>query len=182
MGCSSSTPVEQPEPPPQQRTIAEPQLREPLPPQPPPEWPPELQPVQPPTYVEPPSPELIAPGSPELIVPSPEPNAVPEPAAPEPAMLELQQLAAEMQQMQEASAVAEQSLASGEAPPAGLRNQLAQLHGSLNNRYTARLDAIVTGDLTAGREEARAMRKQLLAQTEALIVMVEGQIRRIDAR
>ena len=56
------------------------------------------------------------------------------------------------------------------------------MHGSLNNAYTARLDAIVTGDLTTGREEARAMRKRLLAQTEALIAAVEGQIKRIDAR
>ena len=42
---------------------------------------------------------------------------------------------------------------------------------------------LVTGDIEApeAREEARAMRKGLLAQTEALIVAVEGHIARIDA-
>ena len=54
--------------------------------------------------------------------------------------------------------------------------------GSAANKLLAtRLDAIVTADLTTGRDEARAKRKELVALAESLIELTEQQIKRIDA-
>ncbi len=93
---------------------------------------------------------------------------------------ELDRLELELQSMQGVSDAAEASLARCEVPLA-LRGELAQLHGSLNKLLATRLDAILTGDLTSGREEARARRKSLIVRCESLIECVEVQIGRIDA-
>ena len=93
---------------------------------------------------------------------------------------ELDRLELELQSMQCVSDAAEASLVRGEVPLA-LRGELAQLHGSLNKLLATRLDAILTGDLTSGREEARARRKSLIVRCESLIECVEFQIGRIDA-
>lgn len=66
--------------------------------------------------------------------------------------------------------------------PVGARSELAKLHGAANKLLTTRIDAIVTGDLQSGREEARAHRKALVLASEALIETVEAQIRAIDTR
>ena len=79
-------------------------------------------------------------------------------------------------------AFAATALASGDALPVGLRSSLASLHGNANKLLATRLDAIVTGDLTSGKEEARAKRKELVAAAEALIERTEQQIRLIDER
>ena len=44
-----------------------------------------------------------------------------------------------------------------------------------------KLDAILTSDLTTGRDAARAKRKELIGTTEALIDRVEGLVKRVDA-
>lgn len=62
--------------------------------------------------------------------------------------------------------------------PLGLRNELAQLHGNANKLLATRLDAIITSDLTSGKEEARAERKRLIRATEMLIERVEAQAER----
>ena len=56
------------------------------------------------------------------------------------------------------------------------------MHGSANKLLAARLDAIVLGDLTTGKEEARAKRKALVAAAESLIERTEQQIQKIDVR
>jgi len=66
--------------------------------------------------------------------------------------------------------------------PAGLRNELCQLHGSANKIIATRLDAILTGELTSGKDLARAKRKQLIFQAEELIEKVEAQVKQVDAR
>ena len=66
--------------------------------------------------------------------------------------------------------------------PPGLRNDLSQCHGSANKLLATKVDAVVTGDLTSGRDDARAKRKKLVHATEAFIEEVERQIKKLDAR
>ena len=101
------------------------------------------------------------------------------------AMVEtLEGLELELTDMQTKSDAAETALAdatTADALPLGLRSELASLHGSANKLLATRLDAIVTADLTTGRDEARAKRKELVALAESLIELTEQQIKRIDA-
>ena len=69
---------------------------------------------------------------------------------------------------------------SGATLDPSMRNQLAQLHGNANKLLTTRLDAILTGDLVSGRDDARARRKALIKQVEALIERLEGLVKRVD--
>ena len=95
----------------------------------------------------------------------------------------LEGLEIELHEMEATSAAAAEALAGPpEMLPVGLRTALASLHGSANKLLATRLDAIVTGDLTTGREAARAKRKVLVAAAEALIERTEEQIRQIDRR
>ena len=48
-----------------------------------------------------------------------------------------------------------------------LRNDLAQLHGNLNKLLATKLDAILTGDLNSGKDDARAKRKELIRKVRA---------------
>ena len=91
-------------------------------------------------------------------------------------------LEAELAEMQGASDAAADALASDAGLPVGLRTKLASLHGTANKLLATRLDAIVTADLTTGKDEARAKRKSLVAAAEALIERTEEQIRLIDRR
>ena len=61
-----------------------------------------------------------------------------------------------------------------------LRNELAQLHGNANKLLATRIDAILTGDLVSGKDDARAKRKALIQKVEKLIETVEGQVKRFD--
>jgi len=63
---------------------------------------------------------------------------------------------------------------------AGLRNELAQLHGNANKLLATRIDAILTSELISGRDDARAIRKQLIKDVEKLIDKVEDQVKRVD--
>ena len=91
----------------------------------------------------------------------------------------LETLESEIQEMQARSNAADDALEKGEIP-IGMRSDLAALHGSANKLLATRLDAIVTADLTTGRDEARAKRKALVAASEALIERTEQQVVRID--
>lgn len=62
-----------------------------------------------------------------------------------------------------------------------LRGDLAQLHGDANKLLATRIDAILTGELHSGKEDARAKRKHLTQTTEALIVKIEDSVKRYDA-
>ena len=75
-----------------------------------------------------------------------------------------------------------EALLSGPAEeiPAGTRNKLAQLHGDTNKLLATKLDAILTGDLNSGKDDARATRKKLTAQMEALIEKVEALVKKHD--
>jgi len=64
--------------------------------------------------------------------------------------------------------------------PAGIRSDLAQLHGDANKILATRIDAILTGELTSGKDDARAMRKELIRTVETLIEKVEQQVARFD--
>ena len=61
-----------------------------------------------------------------------------------------------------------------------MRNELAQLHGNANKLLATRIDAILTGDLVSGKDDARAKRKALIQKVEKLIETVEGQVKRFD--
>jgi len=63
---------------------------------------------------------------------------------------------------------------------AGLRGELAQLHGNANKLLATRIDAILTSELISGRDDARAIRKQLIKDVEKLIDKVEEQVKRVD--
>lgn len=71
------------------------------------------------------------------------------------------------------------SAGAGELRP-DLRNELAQLHGNANKLLATKLDAILTGELNSGKDEARAKRKQLIGVTETLIDRVEGLVKAYD--
>lgn len=75
--------------------------------------------------------------------------------------------------------VATASAGAGELRP-DLRNELAQLHGNANKLLATKLDAILTGELNSGKDEARAKRKQLIGVTETLIDRVEGLVKAYD--
>ena len=90
-------------------------------------------------------------------------------------------LESELLRMREGSATAEGMLSGALALPLTLRSDLAQLHGH-GNQFLAKLDCLVLGDLTEGRDEARAKRKAMVAACEALIERTEKQIKEIDAR
>ena len=62
-----------------------------------------------------------------------------------------------------------------------LRNDLAQLHGNANKLLATRIDAILTGELVSGRDDARAKRKALIKTVEKLIDSVEKLVKRFDA-
>jgi len=64
--------------------------------------------------------------------------------------------------------------------PPQLRNTLAQLHGDANKLLATRIDAILTSDLSIGKDDARAKRKQLIGVTEGLIDRLEGQVKLFD--
>ena len=61
-----------------------------------------------------------------------------------------------------------------------LRNELAQLHGNANKILATRIDAILTGELVSGKDDARAKRKALIKVVEGLIETVEAQVKRYD--
>ncbi|KAL1521996.1 hypothetical protein AB1Y20_021641 [Prymnesium parvum] len=75
----------------------------------------------------------------------------------------------------------DQAASAGEGAPRGLRNELSQLHGSANKLLATQVDAVTTGDLHSGKDEARAVRKLLVVQLEKLIEDIEVQIKRVDA-
>ena len=91
----------------------------------------------------------------------------------------LENLETELIGMQTESNVAATALLKREVP-VGMRSDLAKLHGTANKLLATRLDAIVTSDLTTGRDEARAKRKALVAACETLIERTEQQIIEID--
>ena len=64
--------------------------------------------------------------------------------------------------------------------PPQLRNTLAQLHGDANKLLATRIDAILTGELNSGKDDARAKRKELSGVTEGLIDRLEGQVKLFD--
>ena len=99
------------------------------------------------------------------------------------AMVEtLDGLEAELVEMQAVSDAAADALAGSHTGlPVGLRSELASLHGDANKLLATRLDAIVTAELTTGRDEARAKRKALVAATEVLIERTEQHIKQIDS-
>ena len=49
-----------------------------------------------------------------------------------------------------------------------------------NKLLATRIDAILTGDLVSGKDDARAKRKALIQKVEKLIETVEGQVKRFD--
>lgn len=99
------------------------------------------------------------------------------------ATTELDRIAEQLHGMQIKSDDAELLLCDDRAElPLTLRNELCQLHGNANKLIATRLDAILTGDLHSGRDDARAMRKQLIFQAEALIERVEKQVKQLDQR
>lgn len=61
-----------------------------------------------------------------------------------------------------------------------LRNDLAQLHGNANKLLATRIDAILTGELVSGRDDARAKRKSLIKTVEKLIDSVEKLVKKFD--
>ena len=87
------------------------------------------------------------------------------------------------QQSAAATITLDTAAAQGASVPAGLRSDLASLHGSVNKLLATRLDAIVTSDMSSPgrRDEARAKRKALVAQSQALIERVEVQVAAVDA-
>ena len=94
----------------------------------------------------------------------------------------LDQLKLDVLDMQQRSLRAEGLLNAppDEGLPPSLRNDLAQLHGDANKILATRIDAILTGDLMSGKDDARSMRKQLIRDVEALIEKVEQQVVRCD--
>jgi len=96
---------------------------------------------------------------------------------------ELDSISAQLEMMRLQSENATAALASatcGAEVPVGLRNELSQLHGNANKLLATRLDAILTGDLNTGRDEARARRKLMIRDVEALIEKTEEQVKHID--
>jgi hypothetical protein len=96
---------------------------------------------------------------------------------------DLDSIAQELQRMSSISDRADSVLADAHADiPPGLRNELSQLHGHVNSLLATRLDAIITGELHSGRDQARARRKELIRDAEALIERIEQQVQTIDRR
>jgi len=62
----------------------------------------------------------------------------------------------------------------------GLQSQLAALHGDANMLLAEKIDAVLTSELTSGKEHARMQRKSLTKQAERLIERLEAQVRRFD--
>ena len=94
----------------------------------------------------------------------------------------LEQLELEVAAMQKQSGEAEQLLQTtpGDQLAPALRNELAQLHGNANKILATRIDAILTGELVSGKDDARAKRKALIKVVEGLIETVEAQVKRYD--
>lgn len=61
-----------------------------------------------------------------------------------------------------------------------MRNQLNQLHGDANRLLATRIDAILVGELTSAKDEARTKRKGLTQLSEKLIERLEALVRRFD--
>jgi len=96
---------------------------------------------------------------------------------------DLDGIAQELRQLTSVSKRADAVLSDAHAEiPTGLRNDLSQLHGHANSLLATRLDAILTGELHSGRDQARARRKDLIRAAEALIERIEQQVRTIDQR
>ena len=70
----------------------------------------------------------------------------------------LDQFADELTALQEICRRATEAIEAGTIG-AGLRNELSQCHGDANKLLATRIDAVVTGDLTSGRDDARKKRK-----------------------
>ena len=94
---------------------------------------------------------------------------------------ELDDLELEFKAMMEMSDAAARDLGAGEMPKT-LRSELAQLHGTANKMLATRVDSLLTGDLTSGKDEARARRKALVAGLEALIERTEQQVSFLDLK
>ena len=96
----------------------------------------------------------------------------------------LLELEAELKEMQATHMAAADGIAAasqgGPPVPLSLRGELCSLHGSANKMLATRVDAIMTGDLMSGKDEARARRKALVLETERLIEQLEVQIKEID--
>ena len=74
-----------------------------------------------------------------------------------------------------------QAAEQGAGPPAGLRTHLCQLHGNANKLLATGIDAVMTSDLNSGQGEARATRKALVKEVEAIIEVFETQIKALDS-
>jgi len=73
-----------------------------------------------------------------------------------------------------------EATSSAEALDLSIRSRLGQVHGDANSMLTTKIDAILIGDLTSGKDFARARRKRLIQQVEALIEQTEEGARRFD--
>jgi len=95
----------------------------------------------------------------------------------------LQQLELEVEAMEKQTTDHEDTLDNPppDGLPLGMRNQMAQLHGDFNKLLATRLDAILTGELTSGKDDARAKRKALIKKVEGHIEKVESLVKRYDA-
>ena len=92
----------------------------------------------------------------------------------------LDEMDADLSGMEATSADAEAVLTGGDSIPRTLRTELATLHGDANKLLANRVDALITAEMSSGREAARAKRKQLVVRAEALIERLEAQIKRLD--
>lgn len=134
-----------------------------------------------PVYPENHPPKLTTQPSPRASNPS-EPR-VPPPPVDLQVSTDLDGIAQELRQLTSVSKRADAVLSDAHAEiPTGLRNDLSQLHGHANSLLATRLDAILTGELHSGRDQARARRKDLIRAAEALIERIEQQVRTIDQR
>ena len=63
-----------------------------------------------------------------------------------------------------------------------IQDALSQCYGNLEKLQFTQIDAVVTGDLTTGKDAARSLRKQLSKRTGALLNIVEGLVTEIKQR
>ncbi len=63
-----------------------------------------------------------------------------------------------------------------------IQDALSQCYGNLEKLQFTEIDAVVTGDLTTGKDTARTLRKQLSKRTGTLLNIVEGLVTEIKNR
>jgi len=79
----------------------------------------------------------------------------------------------------------EKSVREGTASGAQLstiQDALSQCYGNLEHLQFTEIDAVMTGDLTTGKDQARQLRKNLSKRTGALLNIVEGLVNEIKQR